>query len=303
MEALIRQFRITRVFAHYLHYALQFESLWKRIEIPLFVHSHGYDMEWDAMSSKNPSQRMHPPDYRERVVALSKRATLITNSEISAEKLYTAGVPEDRVLVKYYGVPLEPLPTRRYEPKTELNVLYLGRLVDFKGPDLVIRAFERACDLGFRGTLTIAGDGALRGPCDLLRSQSPYRDRIKMLGTVDAATGEALRATADIFTAHNCIGPTSGREEALGVSILEAMSCGLPVITGRSGGVMETVAHNETGILVTPGSIEEHANALLKLEHTPDLRQTMGLAGRARVLAQFSDKNEQAALLSIMNLI
>lgn len=302
LETLIRDKGITRIFSHYLHHTLAYEDLWNRLTIPLYVHSHGVDMEWDLTRGDSSGLRKFPPDYRDRVVALSRRATIITNSRFSAEKLYAVGVPEDRVLVKYYGVPLEPLPARRYEPKTGLNVLYLGRLVDFKGPDLVIRAFERACDLGFRGTLTIAGDGALRGPCDLLRSQSPYRDRIKMLGTVDAATGEALRATADIFTAHNCIGPASGREEALGVSILEAMSCGLPVITGRSGGVMETVAHNETGFLVKPYDIEEHARCMALLGDNPDLRERMGKAGRTRVEARFSIQHEKKALYSILNL-
>lgn len=302
LEALIHKKGITRIFAHYLHYALEFESLWKRLKIPIFVHSHGVDMEWDITLSNDPAQRKFPPDYRSRVVELSKRATIITNSKISAAKLYAAGIQENRVIVKYYGVPQDSPPPRRHEAYAELNVLYLGRLVDFKGPDLVMHAFNRACDLGFRGNLTIAGDGAMRPACDLIRNQSAYRDRIKMLGIVDAATGVALRAAADIFTAHNHVGPVSGREEALGVSILEAMSCGLPVITGRSGGVLETVVHEETGLLITPGDVEEHAAAFLKLEREPSVRLAMGSAAIKQVQEKFSLEREKQHLISILGL-
>ncbi|MCH8923254.1 MAG: glycosyltransferase, partial [Planctomycetes bacterium] len=71
-------------------------------------------------------------------------------------------------------------------------------------------------------------------------------------------TGERLRAEADIFTAHNCTGPITRQEEAFGVSIVEAMAAGLPVVSGRSGSLPEIVEDRVDGILVEPGDREAH---------------------------------------------
>jgi glycosyltransferase involved in cell wall biosynthesis len=181
-------------------------------------------------------------------------------------------------------------------------VLYLGRLVDFKGPDVVIRAFELARRRGFGGRLIIAGDGPLRVTCELLRATSTSRDDIQMLGAVDAATGEALLQQADIFTAHNRPGPLTHQEEALGVSILEAMASGLPVISGRSGGVLETVLDGVTGILVPPGDVDAHAEAFIALGSDPERRASLGRAGWQRVAAHFSAESERVQIRQLVGL-
>ena len=203
-------------------------------------------------------------------------------------------------MVKYYGIPAPATPPPPCARRQAVEILYLGRLCDCKGPDLTIQAFEIACQRGLRGKLTIAGDGELMMTCQLLWRRSPYRDRIRLLGAVNAQRGQQLRDEADIFTAHNCIGRLSGEDEALGPSILEAMADGLPVVTGRQGGVCETVVDSETGMLFLPEDVEAHADALMCLAGDPKLRSRLGRAGWERVRAEFSVAKEQAALRKLL---
>jgi len=284
---------VSAVLIHYLNFAVGYESVWAGTDKPVFVHCHGYDFNLDCRRHDSPEQLFFKPVYRERARRVCQRCTIIANSEHSARTLRAEFEPPD-LRVKYLGVPVpEQCPPRVGHTGT-LEVLYVGRLYDFKGPDLTIRAFERACELGFDGRLTLAGDGELRVMCELLRRRSPVGDRIRLTGVVDAAAAEELRHTADIFTMHNCFGPLTHETEAYGVTVIEAMAAGLPVITGRCGGVCETIVDHETGFLVEPGNIEEHAQALVRLGRDPALRQRMGQAGWQRARNHFSVQQERA---------
>ena len=90
------------------------------------------------------------------------------------------------------------------------------------------------------------------------------------------------------------------QEEAFGVSIIEAMAFGIPVTTGASGGVIETVLHRETGILFNPGDVRAHANALCEIYRDSDLRARLGSNGRSRVVQKFSSKQDKKALHNIL---
>ena len=183
-----------------------------------------------------------------------------------------------------------------------LEILYLGRLIDCKGPDLVIQAFERAVDRGLDGHLHMAGDGPLWEVCKALRDASPHRDRIKLHGAVDAQKGEALRRRAHLFTAHNQLGPDSHQEEAFGVSIVEAMGVGLPVISGRNGSLPELVEDGEQGLLVEPGNVDAHAEAFLRLGADADLRRRMGESGWRRVRERYTFESEMKILRGLLGL-
>ncbi len=293
---------VTAVFVHYLDWALRFQEVWESTRKPLFVHCHGADVTWDLRSHESPEKPRFGAAYIDAARSLSKRALLIANSETSAERLFAVGIPKERVVVKHPGVEIPESPPTRSGAGGPVRVLYLGNLVDCKGPDFVIRAFDAACQRGLDGRLTVAGDGPLRMTCELLKRQSAYDERIELVGAVDRKTGDELRRQAHVFTAHNCRGALSHQEEAFGVSIVEAMAAGLPVVTGRSGGVRETVVDGETGILVEPGDLDGHADALLRLADDPELRCTMGAAGWRRARDHFSQEKEREELLRILGL-
>src|SRR5207237_496371 len=128
-----------------------------------------------------PDRKYFGPDYVPSVRWLAQRATIIANSRSSAGRLLEVGVPANRMVIKYLGVPVPEFPPKRNKGTSGVDILYLGRLIDCKGPDLVIRAFELACDRGMDARLTVAGDGELRKSCELLRRKSRYVSRITLL--------------------------------------------------------------------------------------------------------------------------
>ena len=214
-------------------------------------------------------------------------------------RLVSIGVARDRIGLKYFGVERQEWIDR--QDRDEISILYVGRLVDFKGPDLLLQAFLSACECGLQGILIIAGDGPLMEACKAQKEGSKYKHRVKLLGSVTSETADQLYTNADIFSCHHCKGSRSNRVEAFGVTIIEAMSYGLPVVTGASGGVTETVIDGETGYLFTPGDIEAHKDCLMRLARNNSLRRKLGREGWIRVNNYFTTEAEEKRLVEILS--
>lgn len=294
--------RVSVALVHYMTLAVRYAEVWRRCPKPTFIHCHGYDVTWDLRSPEPPHTREHPPDYVDRVRALPEHLHFIANSRATGRRLREVGIPEDRIHIKYLGVEVAGDGPPVVHDGHRLDILYLGRLIDCKGPDLVIRAFDRAVDQGLDGWLRIAGDGPRRAECEALRAASPHGERIELLGAVDGTTGASLRRQANVFTAHNQLGPISRQEEAFGVSVVEAMAEGLPIVSGRSGSLPEIVDHGVHGLLVEPGDVEAHARAFLELASDPELRTRMGRAGWRRARERFTLESETATLRKLLEL-
>lgn len=297
----LRRKQITRILCHYGEFATTFMETWRKTNIPLFIHFHGYDATFDLRRYDEPHKRYFHEAYLQQICELSKRAAFIANSEFTKSLLEHAGIPINNTYVKYLGVPVSNN-DKKYDEKKTINVLHVGRLVDFKSPDRTIKAFEIARSKGMNGQLMIAGDGPLRITCELLRSRSEYKDSIHLVGPVSTCQVQDLLADADIYTQHNIRGEITNQEECFGVSIIEAMAAGLPVVGTRSGAVIETVIDGETGILVEPGDIQGQADALLRFSGDSNLRAEIGKAGRKRVMTHFTVEHEAARLKSILGL-
>jgi glycosyltransferase involved in cell wall biosynthesis len=294
MKQLLKDHNIKfdRVLIQYAEHAYNnfiYVGRWLANGIKVVIHFHGYD----AVSSS------FPDDYISILNSLAEQgAVFVANSEFTKQNI-APWIPQNQLHVKIYGVEM-PTKIRQHHSQNRVTILHLGRLVDFKGPDLTIKAFEIACEHGLEGNLIVAGDGELRDTCQNLREKSKWKERIELLGPVDWLHAEELRLSADIFTLHSVVGKESGRIENLGVAVLEAMSTALPIVTCALGGIKETVVDGETAILFPPGEIRAQAEAFLKLAHEPLLRKSMGFAGRRRVSEHFSIEKEKHELLRIL---
>ncbi len=156
-------------------------------------------------------------------------------------------------------------------------VLAVGRLVPYKGFDVLIRAMKH---VGAR--LLLIGTGPMESELKQLMRSEGVEGRIVMPGHVEE-TGSYF-AAASVFVL-----PSETRAEAFGIVQLEAMSAGLPVInTDIDSGVPEVSIHGQTGLTVPPGDPQALASAIQTLLDQKDLRDRFGAAAKARVQAEFT---------------
>ena len=297
LAAAIESFRPRGVLVHYLPFALRLAAALREVDANVLVHAHGYDVTWDGRRPEPPHDKRFDSDYPGNVRAMSRWAKLIANSRFTQQRLEAIGVDPSRIVLKPLGVPVPDASSlRRRPPAPPLRVLYLGRLIDFKGPDLTLQAFSLAFERGLDASLTVAGDGPEWRACERLAAELPAADRIRLLGCVDAEMGEKLRLESHVFTAHSRTGPRTRQQEAFGVSFVEAMACGLPVVSGRDGSLPEIVGHREHGLLFDPGNVDAHADALLQLADDPALRNRLGEAARAHAATRYAQPIEAEQL-------
>jgi glycosyltransferase involved in cell wall biosynthesis len=199
------------------------------------------------------------------------------------------GVPVGRTRVVYGGA--DP---RRFAPDPDLRrggVLSVGRLTPHKGIDRLIRAMPDGARLTVAGT---GGHDARPPERDyplLLRRLAGGRD-VAFPGAVADADLPGLHRAAAVFVLptvkEDCFGRHFAISELLGLSVLEAMASGTPVIASRLDALPEVVRDGETGFLVTPGDVDELRDRLAQLLADRALAARMGRHGRELLLEQFT---------------
>ena len=158
-------------------------------------------------------------------------------------------------------------------------VLFVGRLVPYKGVDVLLRAMA-----GLEARAVIVGDGPLGPALKDLARELGVDGRVRFAGNASADELAALYNACDVFAL-----PSVTRAEAFGMVQIEAMSCRKPVVcTDLPSGVPWVNQHGVTGLVVPPGDPAALAGALGQLLADPALRARMGEAGRRRVETVFS---------------
>ena len=158
-------------------------------------------------------------------------------------------------------------------------VLFAGRLVAYKGVDVLINAIA---DLPV--TVVIVGDGPMRASWTALAARKAGPGRIVFTGEIPDDELKAYFEACDMFVL-----PSVTRAEAFGFVQLEAMTHGKPVIsTGLPSGVPWVNRDGVTGIVVPPGSVAALRAAIQQLASDAPLRQRLGAGGQRRVRDEFS---------------
>jgi glycosyltransferase involved in cell wall biosynthesis len=200
---------------------------------------------------------------------------VITVSEVGARQASKHKICDQaKVTSIWNGIP-DHAARARLERETELRCTMVARFTGFKDHALLLRAFA-----GVPGNarLVLAGDGSTLAAAKALARQLGIDERVEFAG-VRSDVPELLERS-DVFI-------LASKQETLPISILEAMRAGLPVIATNVGGIPEEVIHEETGLLVRPGSVEDLSAALIRLLGNRTLRTEMGRAGRKRFEKMF----------------
>ena len=197
----------------------------------------------------------------------------------------------DKCRVIPYGItPEEYLSVRRKPVLSELcnypdsvKVFFTGRLVYYKGVDILLKAFGqvKGCEL------FIAGTGELEHSLKQYAEAHRIDNRVHFLGFLPDETLRQAYADCDIFVL-----PSVVKSEAFGIVQLEAMVYGKPVInTALPSGAPWVSLDGQTGITVPPSDAEALAEAINTLAGDPQLREKLGNNAAERVKLCFNEKN------------
>jgi glycosyltransferase involved in cell wall biosynthesis len=178
--------------------------------------------------------------------------------------------------------------SERQENKRELGIsknqpviITIGRLSPEKGQSVLLDAARIILDEKPNAVFLIVGDG----PCEQSLKRQAQRNGLE--GHV-----VFLGFRQDIFSLLqiSTVMVLPSLREGLSVALMEASACSVPIVASNVGGIPEVVENGVSGFLVPPGDDTAFANSILQLLDSPDLRDSMGLAGRKIITDRYSSE-------------
>ena len=227
--------------------------------------------------------------------ALGRAARIIVASPTLAASAPALRQWQSKCVVIPYGIDGDrssPYVVRRAEElrraATRPMVLFVGRLVSYKGADVLLDAMQ-----GLNADAVLIGDGPMRRRLERKAHELGLAGQVRFAGEVSTDELNAHYQACDLFVL-----PSLTRQEAFGVVQLEAMACGKPVISTDLGtGVAWVNQHGETGLIVSPGNPAALHDAIGSLLEDAPKRAALGEGARRRVRSIFDvDRMTEATL-------
>ena len=255
----------------------------RRLRLPLIVTFHGFDatMRDEYLLAVNSRRSRRIVTHRPQLIR--EGAMFIAVSEHIRRQLLAKGFPPERVVTHYNGIDVSvfsPAP----EGEREDMVMFVGRLVEKKGGEYLLRAMQVVQRRFPWAQLVMVGDGPLRGELENLAEELQLSCRF--LGRQTPAQVRNWMRVAQLFCVPS-VTAENGDSEGLPTVILEAMAMGVPVVATSSAGNPEAVRHNHTGLIVPERDVAALAEALIRLMDDAALRLQFRRAGLEDVHRRF----------------
>lgn len=266
-------------------------DLKKQLRIPLVVTFHGFDVTTkDEYARRSFYRHKKYIKYRDRLK--HETEIFIAVSKFIREKLIENGFPSNKIIVHHIGVNIDD-----FQPQINIQrepiVLFVGRLVEKKGCEYLIRAMEKIQTANPEIELVVIGDGELRVQLELLAKQ--YIRRYRFLGYQPVSKVKEWMSRAKVFCVPSIVAE-SGDTEALGIVFIEAQAMGLPVVSFASGGIPEAVIHGKTGYLAPEKNWHKLADYITHLLQNEQSWYKLSLAAQQHVRENF-DLTQQTSIL------
>ncbi|MBP1852645.1 glycosyltransferase family 4 protein [Rhizobium halophytocola] len=229
--------------------------------------------------------------------AMLRTPVVIANSQFIRDHITTVyGYPRDQIVVAPRGIdparfdPANVSPETRRSLRQQLGagddeqlVVMIGRITGWKGHAVLIEAFARLRRVNAR--LAFVGSG-------VETTIAEAKAKVTALGIADRVLfAGSRRDVPAVLAAADLAVSASTRPEAFGRAAIEAQAMRTPIIATDHGGSRETVLHDKTGWLVTPGDVDHMADTIRKALSDPTRLHAMGEAGREHILANFTTQS------------
>ena len=278
---------VTHIHAHFAtHPAVAALIVHRLTGIPFSFTAHGSDLHVDR---RMLDTKVEAADFAVTISNYNKEIMVRECGENSREKIH----------VVHCGVDPEifaPSPTKtRGEP---FQIVCVASFEEVKGHTYLIEACRILRDQEVDFRCHLVGEGPLRRDVEAQIARAKLEEYVLVHGGQPRPEVASLLAEADAAVLASY--PTKqGKREGIPVALMEAMACGLPVVSSAISGIPELVEDGRTGVLVPPQDSVALADALQRLARDSDLRSRMGRAGREKVLREFDLRTNTRELLKL----
>jgi len=212
----------------------------------------------------------------------------ITNSSATRDSCLEAGLRKEKLEIIPFGVDIDffkPLKINKNE--NIFQILAVGYLIERKGFEYLIKAMTTVLNEHKNTQLNIVGSGPLEKKLKNLIEELKLENNVKIIKNVSDNELLYLYNSSDLFVLPSIV-DSQGNTEGLGVVLLEAMACRLPVIGSNTGGIPDIIQDGETGLLVPEKDVSMLSKAILNLIEDENLREKIAVNGYKRVREEFS---------------
>ncbi len=273
----VRRWRPHAVHAHWIipQGMLAALAIVKHARPVLIVTSHGTDMfAFNGWLMRRIKRQV-----------LDKSASLTVVSGAMRDTAITLGVSAAKVHVAPMGVDLRGrfVPDPHFE-RSRNEILFVGRLAPSKGLNVLLDAMPKILATQPQATLTIAGFGPEESALRTQARRLKIADRVTFAGPLPQSALPELYRRAAVFAAPY-VRTAAGEQEGFGLTIVEAIGCGCPVVATDMPGSRDIFG--ETAELVEPGNAEALAKAMLNILAGPENAASENVALREHATARF----------------
>ena len=168
-------------------------------------------------------------------------------------------------------------------PLDRTIITYTGRLVSYKGLPLLLRVWRQLSKQYDDVLLLLVGEGGL----DIHNCENELRGYVDAHGLQDSVEFTGAVQDVHVYLQASDIFVFPTESEAFGISLIEAMACGLPVVASKVGGIKDILVDEQYGTVIEPGNFNQILSALIQLVSLPEKRGELGNAARRTVTARY----------------
>ena len=270
------------------HFGTDAVDIWPSVRkagLPMLVTLHGYDINVSRQWWESGKGGLRHMRYPHRLLEMSKDPSIrfLAVSKAVRNQAIAYGIPSERVSLSYIGVD-----TGYFRPSADPSeylprIVFIGRFVAKKAPQLLIEAVRRIRHAVAGFEIVMIGDGPLLAQAR--ETASSEQLPIRFTGSLPSEQVRNHLQNAAAFCLPS-ITTDSGDAEGLPISILEALACGVPVITSARG-ADEAVKHGENGFVFDEGDTQQLSSYLLRVLGDAGTLQAMRRCARETAVAEF----------------
>jgi colanic acid/amylovoran biosynthesis glycosyltransferase len=275
LERYLKHHRIDVLLCEYGPGGVEMLPLAKKLNIPLVVHFHGYDAYRNDILNSYGKYYKNLFAYAGAVIAVSghMQAQLIAlGCDVSS--LHTLRYGIDTSVFKL-------VPTMREEH----TFVACGRFVEKKAPQHTIRAFKQVLEKFPGAKLIMIGDGELLDASMALVLELMISGSVEFTGVLNQQEIAGIFRRATAFVQHS-VTSTINDSEGTPLTIMEAMACGLAVVTTKHGGIPDIIQNGETGFLVDEHDVDGMAEHMCRIVSDPEQARLMGERASEKIMKE-----------------